>query len=545
MDGQIGLTPEQMQARIAFLEREEVTPAFVPETEEEIAVALGSWEWRIFSGGLYKITTKGDDQPDDLPDIAVPFIPNEAQRDLLGNLNNRNLVLKARQIGFSTLIEIMALDQAMFLPDQEVVVIAHTKAAATKLYRKKVCFAYDNLPDAVRDAVPCVERTQTQMVFANGSSIEVTSSARGGTPHFLHISEMGKIAAKHPEKATEITTGSLQGVPKSGLVFIESTAEGKAGAFYDLSQRSEALHKLGKPLMPTDYRFHFYAWWQDKGYRIDPVGVTISAKEHAYFDKVEMEMDCVIDLDQRAWYVNKRDADFASTPDLMWREYPSTPDECWQASNEGKYYAVAVANARMAGRIGNYPLSRHVPVNSFWDIGATDSTAIWLHQEIGAMDRWVKFYEASGQGYLHFILWMEKLQCVWGAHYLPHDSSQSKQDVEAVTSAISQLRGIRPTWTWNKVPVIKRVQHGIDLVREEFEQYEIDEEGCKEGIAHLEAYTRGWSNTLQWWTDEPRHDEHSHCADAFRQKAQGYTRIGHAPAHRNRNTTRRATGLTA
>lgn len=532
----------QLAARIEFLDTQNATEHFIPESQEELMLAIGSWEWRIFSGALYKITTKGDDEADDIPEIAVPFRPNASQRMLLGQLNNRNIILKARQMGFSTLIEIMALDHALFNNDQEVVVIAHTKDAATKLYRKKVCFAYDNMPAAIRACFPVKERSQTQMVFENGSSIEVTSSARGGTPHFLHISEMGKIAAKYPDKAVEITTGSLQGVPKNGLVFIESTAEGKAGAFYDMSRRAQAMQEAKVALKPTDYRFHFFAWWSDVGYRLDPKGVRISAKEHEYFDKVEAQMGCMIDLDQRAWYINKRDNDFSSTPDLMWREYPSTPDECWQASNEGKYYAVAVSVARQQGRIGNFPLLRHVPVNSFWDLGATDSTAIWLHQEIGGRDRWVRFHEASGKGYLHFILWMESMGCVWGRHYLPHDAEQTRQGVEATTSAISQLRSIRPSWDWIIVDRVQRVQHGIDLCRLEFPQYEFDEEGTKEGLAHVEAYSRGWNNTLQWWADEPRHDEHSHCCDALRQKAQGYIPIGLPVAPRK---TPRRSGLTA
>lgn len=535
-------TKNNLAARLAFLDGKPATEHFIPESEPELMAALGSWEWRIFSGALYKITTKGEDEADDVPDIAVPFRPNASQRLLLADLNNRNIVLKARQMGFSTLIEIMALDHALFNTDQEVVVIAHTKEAATKLYRKKVCFAYDNMPKAIRKCFPVKERTQTQLVFANGSSIEVTSSARGGTPHFLHISEMGKIAAKYPDKAIEITTGSLQGVPKNGLVFIESTAEGKAGAFYDMSRRAQGQKEAKVELKPTDYRFHFFAWWSDLGYRIDPKGIRISAKEHQYFDQIEVDMGCVIHLDQRAWYINKRDNDFSSTPDLMWREYPSTPDECWQASNEGKYYAVAVSLARQQGRIGQYPLLRHVPVNSFWDLGATDSTAIWLHQEIGGMDRWVRFYEASGQGYLHFILWMEAQQCVWGRHYLPHDAEQKRQGVNATTDAVSQMRAIRPSWDWHVVPVVSWVQHGIDLARTEFPQYQFDEEGTKEGIAHLEAYSRGWNNTLQWWSDEPRHDEHSHCADAFRQKAQGYVPIGQPITPRK---TPRRSGMTA
>jgi hypothetical protein len=158
------------------------------------------------------------------------------------------------------------------------------------------------------------------------------------------------------------------------------------------------------------------------------------------------------------------------------------------------------------------------------------------------MDRWVKYYEASGQGYLHFCLWMESMGCVWGAHYLPHDAEQTRQGIEATTSAISQLRNIRPSWNWRVVPRIQRVQHGIDLCRLEFPQYEFDEEGCKEGIAHVEAYSRGWNNTLQWWSDEPMHNQHSHCADALRQKAQGYIPVGQSPIPRK---TPRRSGLTA
>ena len=541
----------------------EVPEDFDPQSDQELLWALSSWHWRIYSGRLYKITTKGDDAADDEPEIAVPFIPNHAQRELLANLHHRNVIPKARQLGFSTLIEILGLDQALFNRDQEVVVIAHTKDAATKLYRKKVCFAYDNLPAFVRAMVPHVERSQTQMVFANGSSIEVTSSARGGTPHFLHISEMGKIAAKFPDKAVEITTGSLQGVPKTGLVFIESTAEGQAGAFYDICKRAEARAATEhvEPLTPLEYRFHFFPWWKAPEYRLTPEEtkrIKISAKEHLYFDTIEGNLDCEIDIYQRAWYVAKRDTDFATTPDLMWREYPSTPDECWQASTEGKYYAVQIAIARKEGRIGKLPVLRHVPVNSFWDLGASDSTAVWLHQDVDGWDHWIRFTEASGAGYLHFINWMEDHGFLWGSHYLPHDAEQKRQQNQktasefALASPVMILREMRPSWTWRIVPRVQNLQHGIDLTRIGFARAKFDAEGCKEGITHLENYSREWNNRLQCWHDHPRHDDHSHAADAFRQHAQGYDRITQSAIARNaaansgrQQPRRRPTGLTA
>ena len=550
------LSPLELAERAAGIPLSAVTEHFTPQTEAQLALCLFSWHWRIFSGHLYKITTKGDDAPDDEPEIAVAFRPNYAQRMLVGNLHERNVVLKARQAGFSTLIDIMALDHALFNADQEVVVIAHTKDAATKLYRKKVCFAYDNLPDAIRAAIPTTERSQTQMVFANGSSIEVTSSARGGTPHFLHISEMGKIAAKYPDKALEITTGSLQGVPKSGFIFIESTAEGQSGAFYDISMRAQRRAEARANLTQTDYRFHFFAWWMIPEYRLPPdqvKHVRISAKEHEYFDTVEGKMDCEIDLGQRAWYISKRDNDFATTPDMMWREYPSTPEECWQASNEGKYYSKALAIARREGRIGRFPLLRHVPCNTFWDLGASDSTSIWVHQRVGPEDRFLRYYEESGAGYLAFILWLEGLGCLLGKHYLPHDADQKRQQNQhkptdfALASPVMILRDMRPSWTFEIVPRVQNVQHGIDQTRLAMAAAYFDDEGCKEGLLHLEGYSREWNTRLQCWHDHPRHDEHSHGADAFRQWAQGYA-PEKSPAARNYlkpAKPRRPSGMTA
>lgn len=551
------LTTLDLAERKAGIKLADIHEDFDPQSPDQFALCLMSWHWRIFSGRLYKITTKGDDAPDDEPDIVVDFRPNVSQRALLANLHERNTILKARQAGFSTLIDIMALDHALFNPDQEVVVIAHTKQAATKLYRKKVCFAYDKLPQAIRDMCPTVERNQTQMVFANGSSIEVSSSARGGTPHFLHISEFGKIAAKYPDKAVEITTGAIQGVPRSGFIFIESTAEGQSGAFYDNATRAQRRADAKQPLTQSDYRFHFFAWWMIPEYRLaqhQVRNVRVSSKEHEYFDTIEGMMDCEIDLGQRAWYIAKRDNDFATTPDLMWREYPSTPEECWQASNEGKYYAKALAIARREGRIGRLPLLRHVPCNTFWDLGASDSTAIWVHQRVGLEDRFIRYYEESGAGYLAFTTWLDSLNVLWGSHYLPHDADQKRQKQQqdandfALISPVMILREMKPSWDFKIVPRIQNLQHGIDQTRLSMQGCYWDAEGCKEGLMRLENYSREWNTRLQCWHDHPKHDDASHGSDAFRQFSTGYVAPISPTANRRASKApqvRRATGMTA
>ena len=88
-------------------------------------------------------------------------------------------------------------------------------------------------------------------------------------------------------------------------VFIESTAEGREGAFYDLCRQSQALVEAGKQLSPLDYKFHFFPWFRDPKYRLESAGVVLSDEEHMYFEKLESETGIAIDDAQRAWLRQK------------------------------------------------------------------------------------------------------------------------------------------------------------------------------------------------------------------------------------------------
>lgn len=528
-------------------------PGLTDEDRAELARIAGDWWWRITSGAIYKIKLKARDEngaeiEDDAAGLESPFIPNAAQIRFLKRLHNRNIILKARQLGFSTLAEILALDVALFQPDRNVIVIAQDLDAAGELFRDKIRYAYDRLPDLLKRAFPLAKSTESALIFShNNSAIRVLTSARSGTVHFLHVSEMGKIAANFPDKARELTTGSLQAVPMNGLCIIESTSEGQGGAFYELARRAEVKWRQGKDahLTPQDYRFHFFPWWEEPGYSLPPEQarrVPMDMADHEYFDAVEDDMGCVINLGQRAWYCAKRDEEFAHEPSLMWREYPSTPEECWKSGNEGRYLTRVLARAQADGRIGKVPARSHVPVNGFWDIGASDTQVCWLHQEVGGMDHFIGYRESQAEGFLPFIAWIDSMGLPVGTMFLPHDASHMVNGVEQPTSLISQLRAIRPSWDWRVVPRVPTIQHGIDLMRGDFSTYHFDEVACKTGLARLAAYKRKFSTGLQAWLNEPEHDDASHTADALRQKAQGYRSSYGAPP---KKPARRISGMAA
>lgn len=490
----------------------------LPTNEEELARCLADPEWRLFSGCLYQIIVKGDG---DEEDFVQPFIPNRAQRRFIKRLWHRNLILKARQLGFTTLIAILWLDHALWNANQRCGMIAQDRETAEAIFRDKVVFAYDHLPPEIRERFPLARASTKELLFKhNNSSMRVATSVRGGTIHRLHVSEFGKICAKYPAKADEVVTGSFQAVPLSGIIVVESTAEGTDGEFYQMCQRAMALVTGHAILTRSQYRFHFYAWWQDPGYTMDPAGVVISDELHDYFNEIEQLMDCQIDLGQRAWYAEKQKNDFAGSEERMWREYPSTPAEAFQQSVAGNYFAKELVVLRKRGGITHVP-TLDLPVYTFWDIGRSDGTAIWFMQMLHREDRFIGYYEAHNEDLRHYAAELQRRGYVYGGHFLPHDAGYKKLS-DYNKSTQEQLQELLPGQQFIIVPVISRLMTGIYSARKHLKTAWFDLDGTRQGIERLTHYKKKWSTAEARYIDETP-DKSNKCsegADAFRQYGQ-------------------------
>ena len=504
----------------------------LPTDAAELARCLADPEWRLFSGCLYKIMVKGDDKigPDGQIEpgeaFVMPFQPNRAQQRFIKRLWHRNLILKARQLGFTTLIAIMWLDHALFNANQRCGIIAQDREAAEAIFRDKVRFGYEQLPAEIRERFPLQRDSAVELLFAhNNSSVRVATSMRSGTIHRLHVSEFGKICAKFPDKAAEVVTGSIPAVPTNGILVIESTAEGREGEFFKMVEQAEKNHASRKVLTPRDYRFHFYAWWQEPKYRLDASTVPITREEHEYFDLVEakvrqdMGQDIRIDPDQRAWYVATKRADFSGAEEKMWQEYPSFPAEAFQISTEGNYYAKDMIALRKRGGVCKVP-RLDLPVNTFWDIGNSDGVAIWFHQELRVEDRFIDYYEAHGQDLNHYVAELRARGYVFGKHYLPHDADHRLLS-DTNRSTRDMLQDLMPGEKFAVVPRITELITGVNQTRKHLKTAYFDETGCDKGIKRIEGYRKKFSRADNRFIDQP--DKSNGCtegADALRQWAQ-------------------------
>lgn len=471
--------------------------------------------WRLCN--LYKIIVKEND--DDTDGKVIRFKPNRAQRRFIKRMWHRNIILKARQLGFTTLVALLWLDYALFNKNVRCGIIAQDRETAEIIFRDKVKFAYDNLPDEIRANMPLAKDSASELLFAHtNSSIRVATSMRSGTIDRLHVSEFGKICAKYPDKAKEVKTGSIPAVPKSGIIIIESTAEGQEGEFYTMTQR--AIRQAEAKTVPTvrDYRFHFFAWWEAPEYEIDPDGVTITDKDHEYFNRIEGETGMAINERKRAWYVATRNADFEENPEQMWQEFPSTPKEAFQVSTEGCYYATQLAATRKAGRICRIP-KLDLPVDTFWDVGNSDSTAIWFKQKVGIEHRFIKYYEASGETLGHYAKYLQDTGYLMGKHFLPHDAAHKRlSDHNKSIKEMLEDLGVKNI---EIVPRITDEMTGIQMTRNAFSQCIFDEEGCADGLKRLQNFKKAWNPQTGNWKPTPRpNDPNAHGSDAFRQFAQ-------------------------
>ena len=285
---------------------------------------------------------------------------------------------------------------------------------------------------------------------------------------------------------------------------------------------SEALSDEALPKLVRDRIAAAVEFRRKHARDTDSYRVVFSEADNGYFADIESKIGRKLSAGQRAWYVTTRRADFADEAPLMWQEYPSTPQEAFQVSTEGCYYATQVANARTQGRILPTLPIEAVPVNTFWDIGRGDMTTVWFHQRVGPENRWIKYYEASGEDVAHYVQYLQKTGFIFGTHYLPHETDHKRmgETTETNRTIKEMFEAQYPGQRFETVKRVNSVITGIQATRNVFPSCWFSEEGCYDGIRRLSNYRKKWDKVRGCWMTEHEHNDDSHGADAFRQFGQ-------------------------
>jgi phage terminase large subunit len=220
----------------------------------------------------------------------------------------------------------------------------------------------------------------------------------------------------------------------------------------------------------------------------------------------------------------------------------------FEAAVKGAYYASEMEAMKADGRICRIPIDKYVEVDTSWDLGMRDQTAIWFVQRVGAEVRLVDYYEASGVGLDHYASylreWRERHGVRFGAHYLPHDVQAQELGTGRSRLATLDSLGIGAC---HVVP-LHAVLDGINSVRRLLPKVWVDETRCARGLRCLTMYRSDIDEKTGAWKPRPCHDEFSHGADALRYFAASYddrARGKSKPGDRYRGTSRRETSWMA
>lgn len=190
------------------------------------------------------------------------------------------------------------------------------------------------------------------------------------------------------------------------------------------------------------------------------------------------------------------------------REY-----ECdFDASIEGAYYAKEMAKAEADKRICRLPIEPTIKVDTWWDLGIDDATAIWFVQDVGSERRIVDYLEVSGEGLPAIAKRLDAKDYRYGRHILPHDANARELGTGRSRIETLQALGIRNT----EIVPAQEVVDGINATRLMIPKCWFDADRCERGIEALKQYRREWDGKRQVWRERPLHDWASHAADAFR-----------------------------
>ncbi len=466
--------------------------------------------WRLRN--LYHIKRADDGR-------IIKFAPRPEQQRVYDMLFKegvkRLIILKARRLGMSTALDVLLTDQMLWNAGTQCSLVDQTAADAERKLATIAKVALDNLPPV---ALQCIEKVRD-----SGSILEVSVAgeaassffaglrARGGTNNWLHLSEWGVIQADDPRRSEEILTGAIPSA-EHGRIIIETTWKGgRGGHLWDIVKGALETPEAAKT--DKDWRVVFFPWWKDPTYVVEGDVSTISPAISQYLDNMEQTTGHTFSPQQRLWY-DRQSRDLGL---FIFREFPTTLDECFKSPVEGAIYAGELDKLRASGAISAFKTDNSTLVHTAWDLGSPVNTVVWYFQVIGGNE--VRVIDCD------MDLDMTPVQRVghmlakgysYGAHFLPHDAAATrtsgKADAQVYTEA--GLANVRV------LPRTHDIWIGINACLQMFPRFSFRLPACERGLDALANYAYKRSSATGIVVNEPVHNWASHAADALRMIAE-------------------------
>jgi hypothetical protein len=195
--------------------------------------------------------------------------------------------------------------------------------------------------------------------------------------------------------------------------------------------------------------------------------------------------------------------------------------ECsFSAPVTGSYYGELINDLESRSRI--CPIGYESLAVTFcgWDLGMSDSTAIWVAQIASKEVRIIDYVENHGVGLDWYVEWLRDKGYEHATQILPHDVQVRELGTGKSRKEMLEEAGLEIT-----VAPRLSVADGIQAVRQLLPRCWFSD-NAKQGIDALRNYRREYDEKRAVFYDRPLHDWSSHAADAFRYLAIGLRESG-------------------
>src|SRR3990170_2211806 len=361
----------------------------------------------------------GPERDADAAAQPVRFRPNGAQRYLLDRLARKrfSVLVCHRGLGKTTLAVNLLVKAATEKPQGEYAYMA-------PFYKQAKAASWKTLKLAVPAPPVRVNESELRADFPNGAFVKLLGADDYDALRGMHLDGvvLDEYAQMDPAAWDQVVRPAL--AAKRGFALFIGTPKGR-NHFHTLYH---ARHRDPE--------------WYCTTYRFSDSGVIGNLEGEAAHAEVELARTQI-------------------GPDEFAQEY-----ECsWEAALKGAYFARQLEAARAEGRTKSVSWEPAVPVNTFWDLGWSDATAIIFVQQLGRELHVIDYVESSLEGIEYYVRELARRPYLYGRHHLPHDAGHAQQAAEGRTLAQQRQEWDDKRQDWKDKPLHDWASHGADAFR--------------------------------------------------------------------------------
>ena len=397
--------------------------------------------------------------------VEIPYTPRVLQQKLHDNLDQYRFAVLAchRRFG-KTICMLNHLIRAALLNNM----VNPRYAYIAPTYKQAKSIAWDYMK-MYAGSIPSTKFNETELRcdLPNGSRITLLSSEQPDSLRGLALDGVviDEVAQIEPKLWNEIIRPALS--DRKGFAYFIGTPAGMSNLFYQLYQQAVADPK-------------WYAY-------------TAPASETKIIDQEELD---------------------AAKKQMGETKYRQEFECDWIANIEGSIYGNIMKKLENNLQITNMDYDPTLLVNTAFDIGVGDSTAIVFYQKIGNTIRIIDYYENRREGLPHYIQVLKEKDYIYDKHFAPHDIEVQEFSSGKTRREVAYQLGIK----FKILPKIP-LEDGIHSLKMVLPRCYFNLDKTKPLIDALRHYHRKYNEKMKMFHNKPTHDWSSHACDAMRYMA--------------------------